>query len=220
MRLFHITWLVLVLFCAFLFVAYENLPELISKSLSKKFNVPVQVADIDYAYALADIPFFELKKVEISNPQGAILPKAFSCNGMVFKAPYTRYFDRQIVIQNLIISQPYFSFEFESLEKFPSNWAVLMENLKKSIDKSLPKDRSVLIEKLVLHNIETDLVYKSEGNQVESLPFIREILLTDIRGSGSTVTNNILSIVFQNALEAVLKAHPLKTTRVVRDKNS
>ncbi len=210
MRIFHLIWLTLLTLIVLLWFGYEHTPDFIQTSLSKKFKVPVTVDSLDYSYAFADIPFFELKDLEIRNPKGFVLPNAFSCEGMVFKAPYTRYLDRQIVIQNLIVISPYFSFEFDSPERTKGNWSMLMDNLKNSIDKALHRDRSILIEKLTLHNINADLVYRSEGNKVQSLPFIREIVLSEIRGSGSTVTNNILATLFQASIEALLNAYKLE----------
>lgn len=211
MRLFHFVWLTILTLFALLFFGYEHINDFIENTLTKKLKVPVRIGYIDYSFAFADIPFFELRDLRITNPSGAVLPDAFSCSAMVFKTPFARYFDKQIVIQNLIVVNPYFSFEFDSPESANGNWTKLMNNLKETIDKAAPKDRSVLIEKLILHNINADLLYNSdETKKVESLPFIREIILTDIRGSGSTAINDILTIVFQESLEAVLSSYKIK----------
>jgi uncharacterized protein involved in outer membrane biogenesis len=210
MRSLHILWLLVLTLFVGAFFTYDHINDLIEKKLSKKFKVPVQVETFDYSYAFADIPFFELKDVQISNPKGSILPNAFSCNSVVFKTPYARYLDKQVVIQNLILINPYFSFEFASPDSVQGNWTKLMQNLKETIVQTIPKNRSVLIEKLVLHNINADLVYYSDENKVQTLPFIREIVLTDIRGSGSTLLNELLIIICKEATSAVLKAHNVK----------
>lgn len=189
--------IVLLALIIFAFIAKSRLPDIIANNLSKKISAPVQIDDIHLTRNKIDID-----KITIGNPSGSVLPKAFSCTQLFSLAPFTNYLKRHVVIDQIEIDNVYLGLEFKSPLTTEGNWSKMINQVNKSSSKST--FRTVLIHKLILNNIDVDLVYLSEGNAVKRLRHIDQIELKDVSSEAGIPSNQITSLVLQEMIKNVL----------------
>lgn len=188
--------IILLALIIFGFIANSRLPDIVSNNLSKKINVPVQIDDIHLNWNRIDID-----KITIGNPLGSILPKAFSCDRLFFLTPFTNYLKRHIVIDQIEIDNVYLGLEFKSPLNTDGNWSKIINQISSSTTSTL---RTVLIRKLILTNIDVDLVSLSEGNSVKRLRHIDRIELNDVSSEEGIPANQITSLIIQEMIKHVL----------------
>lgn len=189
--------IILLALIIFAFIAKSRLPDIVSNNLSKKINVPVQIDDIYLTWNKIDID-----KVTIGNPSGSVLPKAFSCDQLFSITPLTNYLKRHVVIDQIEINNVYLGLEFKSPLSKDGNWSKIIDQVNKSSSKNT--FRTVLIHKLILTNIDVDLVYRSEGNTVKRLRHIDRIELNDVSSEDGIPANQITSLVLKEMIKNVL----------------
>lgn len=197
---FGLIKLVIVVFLAliiFAFIAKSRLPDIVSNNLSKKINVPVQIDDIHLTWDKVDID-----KITIGNPTGSILPKAFSCKQLISLAPFANYLKRHVVIDQIAIDNVYLGLEFKAPLSTEGNWSKIMDQLNKSSATS--SSRTILIRKLILTNIDVDLVYRSQDNTVKRLRHIDRIELDDVSSEEGVPANQITSLVMKEMIKSIL----------------
>lgn len=188
--------IILLALIIFAFIAKSRLPDIVSNNLSKKINVPVQIDDIHLNWNRIDID-----KITIGNPSGSVLPKAFSCDRLFSLAPFTNYLKRHVIIDQIEIDNVYLGLEFKSPLSTDGNWSKIIDQITTS---STSNFRTVLIRRLILTNIDVDLVYLSEGNSVKRLRHIDRIELNDVSSEEGIPANQITSLVIQEMIKHVL----------------
>jgi uncharacterized protein involved in outer membrane biogenesis len=195
-------------------LSWSSLPDIIANKLSSKMKVSVEIEDIQWGWNAIDI-----QKIEIGNPTGSILPKAFSAEDIVFQAPISNYLKRNIVIDEVDLKNVYVGLEFDSKKSKKGNWTTIIGNLqgeapKKSENTSTSKTekpgRTVLIKKLILTNISVALVYRQGGGQVQNLPPIKRIELDNISSEEGLPTEQISNIIFQQMLKQIFSIEGLQ----------
>jgi hypothetical protein len=205
------------------FIFWSRLPDIVANNLSKKMQVAV---DIDsFGLGLGRV---SVNKIQIGNPPNSILARAFACNQINVLTPLTRYMDKRIVIDEIDLNDIYLGLEFDSASSTTGNWTTIMGNLNKSTggaqnasQKSKKKknqqpqpqassDRSVLIHKLVLTNIDVDVVYRKDSGKVKKLPRIPRMELTEISSEGGLPMDQILNSVLGQMLKEVFIKENLK----------
>jgi uncharacterized protein involved in outer membrane biogenesis len=203
------------------FIFWARLPDIAATHLSKKLGVPVQIDSFGLGWSR-----LEAKKIEVGNPPGSILPKAFACEEIDVLAPLTRYLNRRIVIDEIDLQNVYLGLEFDSASGTSGNWTRIMGNLqttretgvkggkkkKKQTEAQVPdaSARSVLIHRIVLTNIDVDVVYKKEGGKIKRLPRIPRMELTEISSEGGLPMDQILNSVLGETLKQVFMKQNLK----------
>ncbi len=183
-----------------MFVAKIQLPDMVASNLSSKLKVPVQVGDIDLSFKV-----IEVQKLEIENPQGYKLPIAFAADTITVRAPLTEYLRDQVEIEEIEINNVYLGFEFESATSTQGNWTDIIKRAQERAEgmpaKAGEKKKSVLIRRIILNHIQTDLLYRHQGGKVKHLPVIQHIELVDISSEGGSALDQIMN----SALGAMLK---------------
>jgi uncharacterized protein involved in outer membrane biogenesis len=198
------------------FIFWSRVPDMLANNLSKKMKVSVAIDSIGLGWGKID-----LKKIEIGNPPNSILPKAFSCNEIDVNAPFTRYLDKHIVIDEIDLNDVYLGLEFDSASSTKGNWTTIMNNIqsttaagqiKKKKGETAPpgKERSVLIHRIVLTNINVDVVYKKDSGKVKKLPTIPRIELAEISSEGGFPMDQITNSVLGEMLKQVFIKENLK----------
>jgi hypothetical protein len=163
----------------------------------------------------------DLKKIEIGNPPNSILAKAFSCNEIDVNAPFTHYLDKNIVVDEIDLKDVYLGLEFDSPSSTKGNWTTIMNNIQSTTSadqaktkkgEAVPKgsQRSVLIHRIVLTNINVDVVYKKDSGKVKKLPAIPRIELTEISSEGGLPIDQITNSVLGEMLKQVFIKENLK----------
>lgn len=207
------------------FIFWSRVPDVLANNLSKKLKVSVEIDNMGLGWGQIDV-----KKIQIGNPPGSILAKAFSCNEVNVMAPFTRYLHRDVVIDEIDVNDVYLGLEFDSASGTSGNWTTIMGNLKSTTESNpektrhrkkrqeeqpqvsadQPPSRTVLIHRLVLTNIDVDVVYRKEGGKVKKLPRIPRIELTEISSEGGFPLDQIMNSVLGEMLKQVFLKQNLK----------
>jgi uncharacterized protein involved in outer membrane biogenesis len=198
------------------FILWSRVPDMLANNLSKKMKVSVAIDSIGLRWGRIN-----LRKIEIGNPPNSILPKAFSSSEIDVIAPFTRYLNRRIVIDEINLSDVYLGLEFDSPTSTRGNWTTIMNNIqsttaaggvKQKQGATAPQgnERSVLIHRVVLTNINVDLVYKKDGGQVRKLPPIPRMELTEISSEGGIPIDQITNSLLGEMLKQIFIKENLK----------
>lgn len=190
-----------------LFLAWSRVPDIVAGNLSKKLKVIVEIGDIDLS-----LKSIEVEKLEIGNPYGFILPRAFASDRIYIEAPLSRYFHDNIEIDEIDVDNVYLGLEFDSPSGTKGNWTAIMKNAKAAQAESNIKksNKTVLIRRLVLNNIHTDLIYRSQGDKVRHLPVIKRIELKNISSEGGNAMDQIMNSALGQMLKEVFIEQNLK----------
>lgn len=196
------------------FILWSRVPDILANNLSKKMKVFVAIDSMSLGWGKVG-----LKKIEIGNPPNSILSKAFSCGEIDVIAPFTRYLAKHIVVDEINLNDVYLGLEFDSATSTKGNWTTIMNNIQsttaagqapKKKGEAAPTERSVLIHRIVLTNINVDVVYKKDSGKVRKLPTIPRIELTDISSEGGVPIDQITNSVLGEMLKQVFIKENLK----------
>ncbi len=202
---------VLVGFILIFMIGWNAIPSWISSALAKRARVSVSIGSLNLLS-----PGFEVTKIRIGNPPGSILPQALEVNTLAVNTPLSRFLDDHIVIDSMTLDNVYLSLEFEAPKSTQGNWSTIMHNLKESTAREKTtaateeKSTSVLIKKLVITNLNIDLVYRKQDQRVRKLKPIKRIELTNISSEGGIPTAQIMDIVMSEMLRNVFSQEGLK----------
>ena len=189
------------------FIFWSRVPDMLANNLSKKMKVSVTIDSMGLGLGSID-----LHKIDIGNLPKSILSKAFSCNEIDVKAPLMRYLSKNIVIDEIDLKDVYLGLEFDSPSGTKGNWTRIMSNMQStsSISKEKKTERTVLIHRIVLTNINVDVVYKKDGGKIKKLPTIDRIELTEISSEGGIPMDQITNSVLGEMLKQVFIKENLK----------
>lgn len=188
------------------FLAKSRLPDMIASRLSKTLGVAVEIGDMNFS--LSQI---KIDNLEISNPRGFKLEHAFTTQEIVINAPLMGYLHQDIVIDEIDLNNVYIGLEFESPKGTTGNWTAIMNNAQSAQEKSSQSatDKTVLIKRLVLNNINADLLYQSEGT-VRHLPAIPQIVLVNISSKGGNLMDQLMNSALGEMLKEIFLKENLK----------
>jgi uncharacterized protein involved in outer membrane biogenesis len=195
------------------FIFWSRIPDMLANNLSKKMKVSVAIDSIGLGWGKID-----LKKIEIGNPPNSILSKAFSCNEIDVNAPFTHYLDKNIIIDEIDLKDVYLGLEFESASSTKGNWTTIMNNIQSTTTTSqvnkkknqAASQRTVLIHRLVLTNIDVDVTYRKDSGKVKKLPTIPKIELTEISSEGGLPMDQIMNSILGEMLKQIFIKENLK----------
>ncbi len=188
-------------------LSWSRIPDIISSKLSEKMKVHVEIDDMHIGWKAIDV-----QKVEIGNPSGSILPKAFSADQILIQAPLMDYLKDDIVIDYIEIDNVYLGLEFESKSSHKGNWNTIMNNMQggKKAGKAEEPGKTVLIRKLVLTNISVALVYRQGGGPVKNLPPIKRLEFDNLSSEKGIPYEKISKIIFEQMLKSVFSLEGLQ----------
>lgn len=192
--------LAIVVLVVCLFLAWSRIPDLVAGHLSKRLKVPVSIEEVQITKESIDI-----HNLEIGNPRGYTLPKAFSAHNILIQAPLMRYLDEKIIIDAITVNTVYLGAEFDKPGSKNGNWTTLMQNFKNSTTppKESKKGKTVLIKKLILTDIDVDLAYKSGSIPVKRLKPIPKIEFTNVTSEKGIPSEQITNLIIEQALRAI-----------------
>lgn len=188
------------------FIAKSRLPDMIASRLSKTLQVKVQIGDMDFS-----LNKIQIDNLEIGNPRGYQLQHAFTAQEIDIHAPLTGYLNKDIVIDEIDVNNVYLGLEFASPKGTTGNWTTIMSNAQSAQTQSSQSttDKTVLIKRLVLNNINADLLYQSEGN-VRHLPTIPQIVLVNISSKGGNLTDQLMNSALGEMVKEIFIKENLK----------
>lgn len=184
------------------FIGWSQLPDMAASNFSKTLKVKVEIGDIGFG-----LETLTIEKFTIDNPQGFSLAKALGIDSISINAPILGYLHDDISITEITLDNVYVGLEFDSPRSSKGNWTTLLKNGKKSRDTSVKK--SVLIKKLVLNNIQAELLYQSDG-KVRRLPVIPQIVLYNISSEGGNLSDQLMNTALGEMIKEVFIQENLK----------
>jgi len=200
MRVLSIFIIIIVAIIVLFFLGWSRVPDMLANNLSKKLGVAVSIDAIGLRPSKIDVD-----KLEIGNPRGYTLPKAFSAQEIDLYASLTNYFREEVVVEEIDVRDIYLGLEFDSSSGTSGNWTQILSNYQKSakLEETGKGVRKVLIKKLILTNIQTDLLFRKEGGKIKRLPTIKRIELTNISTEGGFPTDQLMSSILGQMLKEV-----------------
>lgn len=188
------------------YLAKSRLPDMISSKLSKTLQVAVEIGDISFGLDRIKIDNFE-----IGNPRGFKLEHALTTQEILIQSSLTGYLKKDIVIEEIDLNNVYLGFEFESASGTSGNWTTIMSNAQNAQTQSTKSasEKTVLIKRLVLNNINADLLYQNNG-KVRHLPTIPQIVLVNISSKGGNLTDQLMNSALGQMLKEIFVKENLK----------
>lgn len=182
------------------YIFWFRLPDTIASHLSHSMRVPVSIEALNAHWNEIDI-----LNIQVSNPPKSVLNRAFSCQTLKVQAPFTNYIKNRVIIDEISLDAVYLSLEFNSATTTSGNWTTLMSNLQSSTTStpSTSSNRSLLIRKLVITNLDVDVVYRKEGSKVRHLPRIPRLELVNISSEGGMPMDQLMHSVLGEMLKEV-----------------
>lgn len=185
------------------FILWLRVPSMLAETASKKLGVGVSIGSMGLTPSNISV-----SNIEIANIPKSILPKAFSCGSLNVSAPLTNYLKDDIVVDEISLDRVYLGLEFKNSKGATGNWTQIMGNLQKTMAAEKPaspkeKTTTLLIKKLILTNINTDVVYVEEGGKVIHLPMIASIELNNISSEGAFPIDQLMGSVLGQMLKQV-----------------
>lgn len=190
----------------FLFLLWSRLPDMIASSLSKRLRVGVEIGDMKLSFKAIQVDRFDIR-----NPPGYKLPKALSAQTIVIEAPPTHYLNKDIKIEEIVVSDVYIGLEFDTIKSTRGNWSTILGNAKTAQEESTKSasDKTVFIKRLLLTNIQADLLYQSDG-KVRKLKPIPQIELRNISSKGGNIGDQLLNSALGEAVKEIFVKENLK----------
>jgi len=193
-------FVLIVIIGALLFLAWRAIPDLLAHALSKKMGVVVRIQDMGITPRS-----ITATEIEVGNPGGSILPKAFSAAHLAIDAPLTQYLKDKITIDEIAMDHIYLGLEFKRAGSSQGNWTQIMQGFENHGNERT----QVLIRKLILTNIQVDLVFANGDKAVRHLKPIPKLVFYDVSSATGLPTEEISRIVFQQMLQSVFEQYRL-----------
>jgi hypothetical protein len=190
---------------------WSMLPTWVSHTLSKRTKVSVSIQDIRLAPSS-----IKVDNIRIGNPPKSVLKQALNIKKFSIDAPFSRFFQERIVINEMGLDDVYIGLEFESQKSSKGNWSEIMANLKESTGKEkesakqTAKTKRVLIKKLIITDLKIDLAYRTGNKNVRRLRPIDRLELTNISSEGGLPTAQIMDIVISEMLRNIFSKEGLQ----------
>ena len=190
----------------FLFLLWSRVPDMAASYLSKRLKVGVEIGDMTLSMKEIGVDRFD-----IHNPVGYHLPRAFSAQHISIEAPLTSYLNDDIVIEEIDVNDIYIGLEFDSPKSTSGNWSTILNNAESAQKESSEKaaNKTVFIKRLLLTNIQAELLYQSDG-KVRTLKPIKQIELKNISSQGGNIGDQLLNSALGKAIKEIFVQENMK----------
>ena len=206
MRWLSIFLVLIIAIAVVIYMGWGKLPSMLSTHLTQMMGVKVTIERVGIGFESVSVYDFS-----IDNVKGGILKKALTTKEIDVRAPFTHYMKDEIIIDEIAIDGIYLGLEFNNAKGIDGNWTELMKTLqdKTAGAQAQEKKRSLLVKKVILTNIETDLVYRDNG-KVQHLPRIDRMELNNISSAGGFPVDQLMNSVLGQMLKQVFIRQNLK----------
>ncbi|WP_194847141.1 hypothetical protein [Candidatus Neptunochlamydia vexilliferae] len=191
---------------------WNMLPTIVSHKLSKRAQVAVTISDIKVSSASLSVD-----GIQVGNPRGYNkTPRALSVAKIDISIPLTRFFDKNIVIEDMTMDDIYLGLEFDSPRSRKGNWTTIMNNMSRATSEekaqaaAKKETTKVLIKRLVITNLQVELAYTTGGRANRKLRPINRLELTNISSEGGIPTSQIMHIIMAETLRSVFSKEGLQ----------
>ena len=186
------------------YLAYLNSSMILAEIISKKTMTPVSIKDVIW-----EKDSFTIDDIMIANPKPARLPAAMRVKSVKVDAPYKQYFEDPILINQIHLDNVYVNIQIYNKDQTEGNWQTLMGNMAVDYKSPLSIERSALIKKLILTNIQIDLIL-SDG-KLHHLSPIERLEFDNISSDKGIPTQEISEIIVQKMMQSIFLKKGLKS---------
>lgn len=186
------------------YLAYLNSSMILAEIISKKTMTPVSIKDVIWKK-----DSFTIDDIMIANPTPARLPTAMRVKSIKVDAPYKQYFEDPILINQIHLDSVYINIQIYNKDQTEGNWQTLMGNMAVDHKSPLSVERSALIKKLILTNIQIDLIL-SDG-KLHHLSPIERLEFDNISSDKGIPTQEISEIIVQKMMQSIFLQKGLKS---------
>lgn len=198
-RFFQIIIVFLIVVFVGVAIAWNSFPSWLSRTLSEKAGVPVSIGDISVSPWSISVDRFR-----ISNPPRSILPNAFTAKKTKADVPLTHFLRKDLVIPQMTLENIYLGIELESLKSKRGNWDTIIKNFDRNSDDTSHSDRTVTIEKLVLLDLQIEIVFYSDG-EVKRLKPIKRLEFHNVGSKGGLPIEQITKIIMKEIMNDIIQ---------------
>lgn len=196
-KILGILFFILILIASGAYVAYSNVDLILAKAISKKTMTPVTIDQVQFQKQS-----FSIDGLLISNPTEARLPTALKVRQIAVNAPYKTYISDPIVIDQIMMSDVYVNIQLYTKDQSQGNWQTIMSRMEVDHESALSKERVTVIKKLILTNIQIDLIL-ADG-KINHLSPINRLEFNDITSEKGIPTQEISEIIVQKMMNQIL----------------
>ncbi len=186
------------------YLAYLNSSMILAGVISKKTMTPVSIKDVIWGK-----DSFTIDDIMIANPKTARLPTAMRVKSIKVTAPYKQYLESPILINQIHLDTVYINIQIYNKEQTEGNWQTLMGNMAVDHKSPLSIERAALIRKLILTNIQIDLIL-SDG-KIHHLSPIERLEFDNISSDKGIPTQEISEIIVQKMMQSIFLEKGLKS---------
>lgn len=199
-----ITLISILVICFLGFFAFTRIPSWLSHTLSKRAKVEITIGKIGLSSDKITID-----GVQVENPKGSKLKNALKVEEITSIAPFKNYLSDNIIIDEILLEDVYFSLEFYKPNSKEGNWSYISNNLSQSNKQEAAKQKAegksteVLIKKLVLTNVNIEMYTHEQNAKLKKLKTIKRLEFTNVTSSGGIPTSQIMDVIIQQALREI-----------------
>ena len=186
------------------YLAYLNSSMILAEIISKKTMTPVSIKDVIW-----EKDSFTIDDIMIANPKPARLPTAMRVKSLKVDAPYKQYFEDPILINQIHLDSVYVNIQIYNKDQTEGNWQTLMGNMAVDHKSPLSIERSALIKKLILTNIQIDLILPD--GKLHHLSPIERLEFDNISSDKGIPTQEISEIIVQKMMQSIFLQKGLKS---------
>ena len=186
------------------YLAYRNSAAILAEMISKKTMTPVSIKSIEWRKDR-----FTIKDLTIGNPKGTRLPTVLQVETLNVEAPYRQYFKNPIIIDQILLDNVYVNIQIYDRNQTQGNWQTIIANMAIDHKSPLSIERPAIIKKLILLNIQIDLIL-SDG-KLRRLSPIPRLEFENISSDKGIPTQEISEIIVQKMMHSIFLEKGLKT---------
>ena len=202
----------IVILCLSVILIWNMFPTILSHKLSKRAGVSVTFADIRISPSMV-----KADEIRVENPSSySRTPRALSVDQLTANVPFTQFFKKDVVIDEMTMDDVYIGLEFDSPSSRNGNWTTIMNNMSKSTSseqeeaKAKGKTTTVLIKRLIITDLQIELAYRNGAKPNQKLRPIDRLELTNISSEGGIPTAQIMNIIMQETLRNIFSKEGLQ----------
>ncbi len=185
------------------YIAYANSALILGEIISHKTKVPVTIQNIEFRRES-----FTIQELHMENPKEARLPTALKVETINVHAPYHQYIEDPIVIDQINVNNSYVNIQLYTKDQTKGNWQTVMNNMAEDHNSLLSIERPALIRKLILTNIQIDLIL-ADGSMHKLSPIDR-LEFDNINSDKGIPIQEISEIIVEKMMQSIFLEKGLK----------
>lgn len=202
-KLIGIILTIIIILCGGVYLAYTNADLIFAKIISRKAQVPITIKRVQF-----NRESFQIEELQMANPKGARLPTALKIEKIEVDSPYRQYFEDPIRIDRVHVNNVYVNIQIYNKEQTEGNWHTIMHNMEEDHNSPLSIERTAIIKKLILTNIQIDLILSDGG--IHHLSPIERLEFDNVDSDKGIPIQEISEIIVQKMMNSIFLEKGLK----------